>query len=67
MSEQDESLSVETTEIQEGYEPPVHDFTVEQNGEDFATSLLQELKLVMVVAYDRGGAHVMAGCLRRWA
>lgn len=47
-----EYMAVETTEIQEGYEPPVHDFTIEQDGEDFALSLLQEPKLVMVVAYD---------------
>lgn len=47
-----EYVSVETTEIQAGYEPPVHDFTIEMNGEDFAASLLQEPKLIMVVAYD---------------
>ena len=47
-----EFVDVETTEIQKGYEPPVHDFTIEQEGEDFAASLLQEPKLVMVVAYD---------------
>lgn len=47
-----EFIGVETTEVQKGYEPPVHDFTIEQNGEDFAASLLQEPKLVMVVAYD---------------
>jgi len=47
-----EFIGVETTEIQKGYEPPVHDFTIEQNGEDFAASLLQESKLVMVIAYD---------------
>ncbi len=47
-----EFLDVETTEIQEGYEPPIHDFTIEQEGEDFAASLLQEQKLVMVIAYD---------------
>lgn len=47
-----EFIGVETTEIQKGYEPPVHDFTIEQEGEDFAGSLLQEPKLVMVVAYD---------------
>ena len=45
-------VDVETTEIQKGYEPPVHDFTIEQDGEDFAASLLQEPKLVMVIAYD---------------
>lgn len=47
-----EFISAETTEIQKGYEPPVHDFTIEQNGEDFALSLLNEPKLVMVIAYD---------------
>lgn len=47
-----EFIGVETTEIQKGYEPPVHDFTIEQNGEDFAVSILQEPKLVMVIAYD---------------
>lgn len=47
-----EFIGVETEEIQKGYEPPVHDFTIEQEGEDFAASLLQEPKLVMVIAYD---------------
>lgn len=47
-----EFIDVETEEIQAGYEPPVHDFTIEQEGEDFAGSLLQEPKLVMVIAYD---------------
>ena len=47
-----EFIDAETTEIQKGYEPPVHDFTIEQNGEDFALSLLNEPKLVMVIAYD---------------
>jgi len=47
-----EFVDVETTEIQKGYEPPIHDFTIERDGEDFASSLLREPKLVMVVAYD---------------
>ncbi|MDT7827702.1 DoxX family membrane protein [Pricia sp. S334] len=47
-----EFIDVETTEVQKGYEPPIHDFTIEQQGEDFAASLLQEPKLVMVIAYD---------------
>ncbi len=47
-----EFIDVETTEVQKGYEPPIHDFTIEQGGEDFAASLLQEPKLVMVIAYD---------------
>ncbi len=47
-----EFIDVETTEIQKGYEPPIHDFTIEQNGEDFTASLLHEPKLIMVIAYD---------------
>lgn len=47
-----EFIGVETTEIQKGYEAPIHDFTIEQNGVDLAASLLREPKLVMVVAYD---------------
>src|SRR5690606_35429044 len=27
-----EFIEVETTEVQKGYEPPIHDFTIEQNG-----------------------------------
>lgn len=55
-----EFIGVETTEIQEGYEPPVHDFTIEQEGQDFAVSLLQEPKLVMVVAYDLRKSNLKA-------
>ncbi len=47
-----EFIGVETKEIQKGYEPPIHDFTIERDGEDFSDSLLQEPKLVMVIAYD---------------
>jgi len=47
-----EFIGVETEEVQKGYDPPVHDFTIEQEGEDFALSLLQEPKLMMVIAYD---------------
>ncbi|NNE75864.1 MAG: DoxX family protein, partial [Pricia sp.] len=47
-----EFVDVETTEVQKGYEPPIHDFTIERDGNDFADSLLQEPKLVTVIAYD---------------
>nr|WP_299345304.1 BT_3928 family protein [Allomuricauda sp.] len=45
-------VDVETTEIQKGYEPPIHDFTIEQEGVDYSAELLQEGKLVMVITYD---------------
>ncbi|WP_350291371.1 BT_3928 family protein [uncultured Croceitalea sp.] len=47
-----EFIDVETTEVQKGYEPPIHDFTIEKDGEDFTASFLGEEKLVMVIAYD---------------
>ena len=47
-----EFIDVETTEIQKGYEPPIHDFTIEQDGEDFATAMLEEPKLMMIVSFD---------------
>lgn len=50
--ENGEFVDVETTLIQEGYEPPVHDFTIEKDGEDFTSQLLSAPKLVLVIAYD---------------
>lgn len=47
-----EFIDVETTEIQKGYEPPIHDFTIEQDGQDLASEILAEDNLVMVIAYD---------------
>ena len=47
-----EFIGVETTEIQKGYEPPIHDFTIEKQGQDMSATLLEEDKLVMVIAYD---------------
>lgn len=52
-----EFVDVETEEIQKGYEPPIHDFTIERDGEDLSASLLQEPKLVMVIAYDLAKSH----------
>ncbi|MBC8770192.1 DoxX family protein [Arenibacter sp. BSSL-BM3] len=52
-----EFIGVETKEIQKGYQPPIHDFTIERDGEDFSASLLQEPKLVMVIAYDLAKSH----------
>ena len=47
-----EFIGVETEEVQAGYEPPIHDFTIEQNGNDQASLLLKEPKLAMIIAYD---------------
>jgi len=45
-------IEVETKEVQKGYEPPIHDFTIEEGGIDMAEDLLMEENLVMVIAYD---------------
>lgn len=49
---QGEFIGVTTTLIKEGYEPPIHDFTIERNGQDIAPELLTTEKLMMIVAYD---------------
>jgi uncharacterized membrane protein YphA (DoxX/SURF4 family)/peroxiredoxin len=38
--------------LQEGYKPPIHDFTMEKDGEDLTNKLLQEDKLLLVVMYN---------------
>ncbi|MBZ0327545.1 MAG: DoxX family protein [Altibacter sp.] len=47
-----EFISVETREIQAGYEPPVHDFSIERDGEDFTTDMLNEPKLIVIMVYN---------------
>ena len=44
--------SVETVMIQKGYEPPIHDFTMEREGEDHSKALLSTENLIVVVAYS---------------
>ena len=51
---------METEEIQKGYEPPIHDFTIEQDGQDFTTEFMAEERLVMVIAYDLAKSDLTA-------
>jgi len=44
--------TVETVMIKEGYEPPIHDFSMERDGEDYSTEFLNEEHLIVVVAYS---------------
>jgi uncharacterized membrane protein YphA (DoxX/SURF4 family)/peroxiredoxin len=53
-------LRVTTEKIQEGYVPPIHDFTIEQEGVDQTESLMMVPKLVMVVAYDLAKSNPQA-------
>lgn len=38
--------------ISQGYQPPIHDFTMEKDGSDYKDELLQEPKLVLFVSYE---------------
>ncbi len=45
-------LGVETNEIQAGYIPPIHDFTIERDDEDYTAQFLQTENLVVVISYN---------------
>lgn len=47
-----EFVDVETKMIHPGYEPPIHDFTIEKDGEDFTEEYLNKPNVVVVVAYS---------------
>ncbi|MAZ28939.1 MAG: DoxX family protein [Cytophagaceae bacterium] len=47
-----EFISVDTEEVQKGYEPPIHDFSIEKDGEDFTQKFLSEENLIMVISYN---------------
>lgn len=44
--------------IEEGYVPPIHDFTMEKEGVDFKNRFLRHQKLMIIVAYDLDNAEV---------
>ncbi len=44
-------IGYETEEIQKGYEPPIHDFSVETLGEDITDIFLNYRKLIVIVSY----------------
>ena len=41
-----------TKTIEEGYVPPIHDFTMEWDGEDLTEKLMQKERLMLVVSYN---------------
>ncbi|PQB03791.1 BT_3928 family protein [Aureitalea marina] len=47
-----ELLEVKTKEIQAGYEPPIHDFSMERNGEDHTEQLMQVPRMLVIIAYN---------------
>jgi len=48
-----EFIGVDTKEIQAGYEPPIHDFTIEREDVDYTTEFLAADNVIMVLAYNR--------------
>lgn len=47
-----EFVSVETTEVQKGYEPPIHDYTMELNGVDHTEAIMNWDDVIIVVVRD---------------
>jgi len=47
-----ELITYDTELVDEGYIPPIHDFALEQNGEDFTGKLMSVEKLLMIAAYN---------------
>ena len=51
-------IGVETDFIREPYEPPIHDFTIERDDQDFTEDFLTEEKLVVVIAYNLDNTEI---------
>lgn len=47
-----EFIGVETEMIHQGYVPPIHDFSIEKNGNDYTEQFLNTENLLVIVAYD---------------
>jgi uncharacterized membrane protein YphA (DoxX/SURF4 family) len=52
-----EYIGVETKTLKEAYEPPIHDFSMERNGQDFTQELLSEENLIVIVSYNLARAE----------
>jgi len=47
-----EYISYEIKEISAGYEPPIHDFSIERDGEDYTSTFLERDNVILVVMYN---------------
>ncbi|WP_405329134.1 BT_3928 family protein [Leeuwenhoekiella sp. LLG6367-2.1] len=45
-------IEVDTEVVSQGYAPPIHDFTIERDGEDYAEEFLSTPNVIVVIAYD---------------
>lgn len=46
-----EFISREDVLIEKGYEPPIHNFFIEKDGEDFVDDFMEKEKLLLVISY----------------
>ncbi|MCF6351194.1 MAG: DoxX family protein [Flavobacteriaceae bacterium] len=53
-----EYVARKTVLITKGYEPPIHDFTMEREGRDHTERLMQSEKLMLIIAYDLAKTNV---------
>lgn len=47
-----ELITYRTELVDKGYVPPIHDFSLEQNGRDYTAILLAQPKVLMIAAYN---------------
>ncbi|MBW3520215.1 BT_3928 family protein [Flavobacterium sp. NKUCC04_CG] len=47
-----EFISREDKMISQGFQPPIHDFTMEKDGESYLEAMMAEPKLIMIVTYN---------------
>lgn len=47
-------ISHKMVEVSPGYEPPIHDFTIEKGDQNLTEQMLNEEKIIFVVAYNLG-------------
>ncbi|WP_109435133.1 MULTISPECIES: BT_3928 family protein [Aquimarina] len=47
-----EFIEVETETVDEGYEPPIHDFAIEKNDIDYTVEFLERENLILIVTYN---------------
>ncbi|OAB76208.1 BT_3928 family protein [Cochleicola gelatinilyticus] len=52
-----EFIGVETEEVQAGYEPPIHDFSIERDDENFTEAFLTADNVIVIVAYTLNSAE----------
>lgn len=45
-------IEVETKTVNEGYEPPIHDFAIEKNDTDYTAEFLEKENLILIVTYN---------------